>query len=163
MPTTTVPLWWCKPLLEKLTDDPLDPDDIIAPSFRHKVLQALAEVVPHSLAVSSKVPLGFVQELPCHVHHVHHVKQRQQQPFGDPPDAGTTVEGTTFARLALCFLHDRLTVEWEKKQGGEPHQLLIRLHLKLKDQMQRDLFVIYGLTKPCEQLTTTHSCDTVLW
>lgn len=90
-----------------LTDDPLDPDDVVASSLGHKVLQALAEVVPHPLAVGSQVPLGFVQELPRHVHHVHRVEQRQQQPFGDPPDAGAAVQGAAFARLALCFLWER--------------------------------------------------------
>lgn len=69
-----------QPLLNegRLTNDPLDPDDIIASTLWYKVLQAAAEIVPHSLALVSQVCLGFVQKLLRHVHEVHGLEQRQQ-------------------------------------------------------------------------------------
>lgn len=76
----------------RLTNDPLDPDDIIAPALRHKVLQAAAEIVAHPLAVVSQVRLGFVQEFLCHVHQVNSLEQRQQQALCDPTDACAAVQ-----------------------------------------------------------------------
>lgn len=75
----------------RLTNDPLDPDDIIAATFWCKFLQTSADVVAHSLALLPQVCLGFIQELLRHIHQVHGVEQRQQQTFSDPPDACSTV------------------------------------------------------------------------
>lgn len=87
-----------------LTNDPLDPDDIIASALWYEVLQAATEVVPHSLAVVSQVRFGLFQELLRDVDQVDCVEQRQQQTLGDPPDAGSTVQSTASACLPLALL-----------------------------------------------------------
>lgn len=91
----------------KLTDHPLDPDDIIGVGLGAEVLEATAEVVPHPLALLSQVRPGFNQKVFCHVHHVHHSEERQQQPLGDPTYAGSTVQGAGGPRLVRAFLRSR--------------------------------------------------------
>lgn len=86
------------------TDDPLDPDDVVSSSLWNKVLQATAEVVTHPFGLLSQVGLGFVQELLSHVYQVHGGEQRQKKTFGDPPNAGATVQGTARACLTLTLL-----------------------------------------------------------
>lgn len=90
-----------------LTDDPLDPDHIIASTLWYKVLQAPAEVVAHSLTRLSQVGLGFVQELLCDIHHIHSAEERQQQAFGDSPNARSTVQGTTPTCFPLPLLQQK--------------------------------------------------------
>lgn len=76
-----------------LTYHPLDPDDVVRVRLRAEVLEAAAEEVPHSLAFLTQVGLGLDQKVLRHVHHVHHSEERQEQPLGDPSDAGSAVQG----------------------------------------------------------------------
>lgn len=91
----------------KLTDHPLDPDDIVGAGLGAEVLEAAAEVVPHPLALLSQVRPGFNQKVFRHVHHVHHFEERQQQPLGDPTYAGSAVQGAGGPRLVRAFLRSR--------------------------------------------------------
>lgn len=65
------------------TDDPLDPDDVVAIGLRLKVLQAGAEIIPHSRPVFTQIRPCFVQKALSHIHQVYGAKKRQQQTFGD--------------------------------------------------------------------------------
>ena len=51
------------------------------------------EPVGSTLALLAQVGLSLDQEVLCYVHHVHHSEERQEQPLGDPPNAGSTVQG----------------------------------------------------------------------
>lgn len=90
-----------------LTYHPLDPDHIIGAGLWAEVLQPTAEVVPHPLALFPQVGLSLGQEVLCHVHHVHHLEERQEQALGDPPNASATVQGTGSPRLVWAFLKHR--------------------------------------------------------
>lgn len=87
-----------------LTDDPLDPDDVVTIRLRLEILQATAEVVLHSLALLAQVRPCLVQELLSHVNHVHGTEERQEKALGDAADSCTTVQGTAWSRLAFAFL-----------------------------------------------------------
>lgn len=80
------------PQAERLTDDPLDPDDIVGVGLGAEVLEATAEVVAHPPALLSQVALGLGEEVLCHVHHVHCLEEGQQQPLGDPANSRPTVQ-----------------------------------------------------------------------
>lgn len=90
-----------------LTYHPLDPDDIVGVGLWAEVLETTAEVVPHPLAFLTQVSLRFSQKVLRHVHHVHHSEEWQEQPLGDPSNAGATVQGTGGARLVWAFLKRR--------------------------------------------------------
>lgn len=90
-----------------LTYHPLDPDDIVGVGLWAEVLETTAEVVPHPLALLTQVSLRFNQKVFCHIHHVHHSEEWQEQPLGDPSDAGATVQGAGGARLVWAFLKCR--------------------------------------------------------
>lgn len=92
---------------ETLTYHPLDPDHIIGAGLRAEVLQPTAEVVPYSLAFFPQVGLGFGQKVFCHIDHVNHPEERQEQALGDPSNASTTVQGTGSPRLVWAFLKHR--------------------------------------------------------
>lgn len=91
----------------RLTDHPLDPDDVVRVRLWAEVLEATAEVVPHPLALLTQVGLRLHQEVLRHVHHVHRPEERQEQPLGDPTDAGAAVQGAGGARLVWAFLRRR--------------------------------------------------------
>lgn len=90
-----------------LTYHPLDPDHVIGAGLWAEVLETTAVVVPHSLALVPQVDLGFGQKVFCHVDHVNHPEERQEQALGDPSDASTTVQGTGSPRLVWAFLKHR--------------------------------------------------------
>lgn len=75
-----------------LTDDPLDPDDIVGVGLGAEVLEAAAEVVAHPPALLPQVALGLGEEVLRHVHHVHRLEEGQQQPLGDAADARPAVQ-----------------------------------------------------------------------
>lgn len=117
---------------QQLTNDPLDPDHIIASTLRYKVLQAPAEVVAHSLTRLSQVGLGFVQELLCDIHHVHGAEERQQQAFGDSPNTRSTVQGTTLTCFPLPLLQQKTQdISSQLKMLPSNH----RLHVHFKEVM----------------------------
>lgn len=87
-----------------LTNDPLDPDDVVASVLWDKVLQAEAEVVLHPFALVAQVDLSLVQELLSHIHQVHSVEEGQQQSLGDAPYSGATVQGAAIACLPFTLL-----------------------------------------------------------
>lgn len=86
------------------TDDPLDPDDVVAIRLRLEILQAATEVVFHSLAVLTQVRARFVQELLRHIHQVHGAEEGQEKTLGDAADSCAAVQGTAWSRLTFAFL-----------------------------------------------------------
>ena len=91
----------------RLTYHPLDPDHIVRLWLGAEVLEAAAKEVPHSLALLAQVGLGLDQEVLRHVHHVHHSEERQEQPLGDPPDAGSAVQGVRGPCPVWAFLQQQ--------------------------------------------------------
>lgn len=77
-----------------LTNDPLDPDDIIGVWLRAEILEATAVVVAHPPALLAQVALGLGEEVLCHIHHVHCLEEGQQQPLGDAANASPTVQSS---------------------------------------------------------------------
>lgn len=76
-----------------LTNDPLDPDDVVGIGLRAEVLEATAEVVAHPPAFLPQVALGLGEEVLGHIHHVHSLEEGQQQPLGDAANASPAVQG----------------------------------------------------------------------
>lgn len=100
----------------RLTYHPLDPDDVVGVGLRAEVLEATAEVVPHPLALLTQVGLRFRQKVLRHVHHVHRPEERQEQPLGDPANAGAAVQGAGGPRRVGAFLKQ------DRRQEGSESQ-----------------------------------------
>lgn len=103
------------------TDDPLDPDDVVAIRLRLEILQAAAEVVFHSLAVLAQVRARFVQELLSHVHQVHGAEEGQEKTLGDAADSCAAVQGTAWSRLTFAFLGtgEYIVYTWFEKESNQ--------------------------------------------
>lgn len=87
-----------------LTNDPLDPDDVIGIGLRAEVLEATAEVVAHPPALLPQVALGLGEEVLGHIHHVHCLEEGQQQPLGDAANASPAVQGAGCSRPVGAIL-----------------------------------------------------------
>lgn len=94
---------------EPLTDDPLDPDDIVGVGLGAEVLEAAAEVVAHPPALLAQVAPGLGEEILRHVHHVHRLEEGQQQPLGDAADARPAVQSAGRPRPVGAILGTKTT------------------------------------------------------
>lgn len=87
-----------------LTDDPLDPDNVVTIRLRLEILQAAAEVVLHALPLFTQGGACFVQELLRHVYQVHGTEEWQEKALGDAADSCATVQSTAWSRLPFALL-----------------------------------------------------------
>ena len=81
----------------ELTNDPLNPDDIVSSQWGCEFLQAIAVVAFYLVAFDLQVVLCFEEERFHHVHQFHSVENRQQDMLAHPSYPRAAVQGTVCA------------------------------------------------------------------